>query len=176
MVRAYAPRASVRTESTGWPPPPMDTWWSTTQVRAAGRPVGPFRTRPVTTTCCARSAPARHSSNAVLRSELPEIFRIEVLEVGLERVGIERRRARLAAGLARLDRCERKQAFAREDRRLEPQGDRDRIGRPGVDLDHRVAPVNVQLGEIGVVLHLRKVIITQVKDNTTPASSMAMAL
>src|SRR5882724_1750129 len=154
MVRAYAPRASVRTESTGWPPPPMDTWWSTTQVRAAGRPVGPFRTRPVTTTCCARSAPARHSSNAVLRSELPEIFRIEVLEVGLQRVGIERSRARLTARLSRLYRRECEQALARENRRLEPQGDRDRVRRPGVDLDHRVAAVNVQLGVIRVVLHL----------------------
>src|SRR5947208_8824238 len=132
----------------------MDTRCNTTQVRAAGRPVGPYRTRPVTTTCCARSPPARHSSNAVLRSELPEIFRIEVLEVGLQRVGIERPRARLAAGLSRLDRREREQSLAREDRRLEPQGDRDRIGRPGVDLDHRVAAVDVQLGVIRVVLHL----------------------
>src|SRR6266849_9858633 len=154
MVRAYAPRALVRVESIGWPPPPMETSCNTTQVRTAGRPVGPYRTRPVTTACCARSAPARHNSNAVLRSELPEIFRIEVLEVGLQRVGIERRRARLTAGLSSLDRREREQALARENRRLEPQRDRDRLGRPGVDLDHRVAAVDVQLGVICVVLHL----------------------
>src|SRR6266576_2782049 len=154
MVRAYAPRASVRAESIGWPPPPRHTGCSTTQVRTAGRPVGPYRTRPVTTACGARRAPARHNSNAVLRNELPEIFRIEVLEVGLQRVGIERRRARLAAGLSGLDRREREQALACENRRFEPQGDRDRIGRPGVDLDHRIAAVDVQLGIIRVVLHL----------------------
>src|SRR2546427_7534258 len=42
----------------------------------------------------------------LFRSEFPEIFRVEVLEVGLQRVGIERRRARLAASLSRLDRRE----------------------------------------------------------------------
>src|SRR5947208_9992247 len=133
----------------------MDTRCSTTQVRATGRPAGPYRTRPVITTCCARSAPARHSSsNAVLRSEFPEIFRVEVLEVGLQLVGPERRGAALAAGFAGLHRRERKQALARENRRLEPQGDGDRIGRPGVDLDHRVVAVDVELGVVGIVLHL----------------------
>src|SRR5260221_10567182 len=166
MVRAYAPRASVRVESMGSPPPPMDTRWSTTHVRAAGRPPGPFRTRPVTTTCCARSAPARHSSNAVLRSELPEIFRIEVLEVGLERVGIERRRARLAAGLSGLHRRERQQALARENRRLETQRNGDRVGWAGVDLNHGVATVNVQLGVVGVVLDLGDDHLPQVRPET----------
>src|SRR2546427_12100789 len=90
----------------------------------------------------------------LFRSEFPEIFRVEVLEVGLQRVGIERRRARLAASLSRLDRREREQGLARENRRLEPQGDGDGIGWPGVDLDHRVTAVDVQLGIVGVVLHL----------------------
>src|SRR2546428_14069771 len=112
----------------------MDSWCSATQVRATGRPAGPNRTRPVITTCCARSAPARHSSNAVLRSEFPEIFRVEVLEVGLQLIGSERRGTALAAGFAGFHRCESQQALARENRRLEPQGDGDRIRRPGVDL------------------------------------------
>src|SRR5438445_13852526 len=144
----------------------MEPICSTTQVWAAGRPVGPDRTRPATTTCCARTAPARHSSNAVLRSEFPEIFRVEVLEVGLQRVGIERRRARLAASLSRLDRREREQGLARENRRLEPQGDGDGIGWPGVDLDHRVTAVDVQLGIVGVVLQLRD-------DELTPFGAQA---
>ena len=45
--------ASVRVESIGWPPPPIDTWCSTAQVRATGRPPVPNRTRPVTTIRCA---------------------------------------------------------------------------------------------------------------------------
>src|SRR6266480_3268119 len=94
------------------------------------------------------------ASSARLRSELPEIFRIEVLEVVLQGIGIERPRAGLAARLARLHRREREQAFAREDRRLEPERDGDRVGRPGVDLDHRVAAVDVQLRVIRVLLHL----------------------
>src|SRR2546425_3866041 len=112
---------------------------------------------PYTTLFRSRSPPAaaRHSSTAVLRSELPEIFRIEVLEVGLQLVRPERRGAALPARLSRLDRRECQQALTRENRRLESQCDRDRIGRPRVDLDHGVAAVDVQLGVIGVVLHLR---------------------
>src|SRR2546429_193683 len=102
----------------------------------------------------AAPAPLSSASSARLRSELPEIFRIEVLEVVLQGIGIERPRAGLAARLARLHRREREQAFAREDRRLEPERDGDRVGRPGVDLDHRVAAVDVQLRVIRVLLHL----------------------
>src|SRR5256886_14293399 len=81
----------------------------------------------------AAPAPLSSASSARLRSELPEIFRIEVLEVVLQGIGIERPRAGLAARLARLHRREREQAFAREDRRLEPERDGDGVGRPGVD-------------------------------------------
>src|SRR2546430_4270999 len=136
----------------------MDTSCSTTRVRASGRPPGPYSTRPETTIPCATRpaapAPLSSASSARLRSELPEIFRIEVLEVVLQGIGIERPRAGLAARLARLHRREREQAFAREDRRLEPERDGDRVGRPGVDLDHRVAAVDVQLRVIRVLLHL----------------------
>src|SRR5437660_7559037 len=102
----------------------MDTWCSTTRVWASGRPADPDRTRPETMIPCATrpvAPPAPISArSARLGSELPEIFRIEVLEVVLEGIGIERPRAGLAARLARLHRREREQAFAREDRRLEP--------------------------------------------------------
>src|SRR2546421_12577865 len=110
----------------------MDTWCSTTRVRASGRPAGPYSTRPETTTPCATrpvAPPTLVSARSTTRlgSELPEIFRIEVLEVVLQGIRIERPRARLAAGLARLHRRERQQALAREDRRLEPQRDGDRV-------------------------------------------------
>src|SRR5439155_24727416 len=86
----------------------MDTSCSTTRVRASGRPPGPYSTRPETTIPCATRpaapAPLSSASSARLRSELPEIFRIEVLEVVLQGIGIERPRAGLAARLARLHR------------------------------------------------------------------------
>src|SRR6266540_2223109 len=157
-LSVYAPRASVRTESIGPPPPADASRWSTTQARASGCCSGPpCRTRPDTTTCCdpPPPPPRRQSRASGLWSELAEIFRIEVLEVGLQRVGVERCGARLPRGLARFDGRQRKQAFTREDRRLEPQGDGDRVRRPRVDLDDRVAAVDVQLGVVGVVLHLR---------------------
>src|SRR5213592_1757447 len=167
-VRTNAPRSSVRTESIGAPPPPMVTRCSTTHEPASGRPPGPpSRTRPETTKRCARSLPPppprRQSNASALRSELPEVFRIEVLEVGLQLVGIERPLPAFAAGLSRLDRRQREQALAREDRRLEPQGDGDRVGRPGVDLDHGVAAVDVQLGVVGVVLDLGDEHLPQVR-------------
>src|SRR5690348_2311013 len=92
----------------------------------------------------------RPSNRTALRSELAEIFRIEVLEVGLELFRIERRCAGPTARLARLDRGQREQALAREDGRLEAQRNRDGIGRSGIDLDHRVTAVDVQLGVVGV--------------------------
>src|SRR6266852_4409960 len=94
-------------------------------------------TRPETTNCvCAVRAapplappppPASVSSATTLRSELPEVFRIQVLEIGFQVVGAERRGARLSARFPGLDRGERQQAFAREDRRLEAQRDGDRV-------------------------------------------------
>src|SRR5256884_2984296 len=145
----------------------MDTSCSTTRVRASGRPPGPYSTRPETTIPCATRpaapAPLSSASSARLRSELPEIFRIEVLEVVLQGIGIERPRAGLAARHARLHRREREQAFAREDRRLEPERDGDGVGRPGVDLDHRVGPVDVQVRVIRVLLDLRDDPLAQVR-------------
>src|SRR5947208_10130626 len=167
-VSANAPRASVRTESIGAPPPPMVTRCSTTHEPSSGAPRGPpSRTRPETTIRCARSSPpappTRQSKASALRSELPEVFRIEVLEVGLQRIGIERSLSGFAAGLARLDRRQREKTLAREDRRLEPQGDGDRVGRPSVDLDDGVTAVDVQLRVVGVVLDLRDEHLPQIR-------------
>src|SRR5438132_659704 len=118
----------------------------------AARPAGPA------TRCASRPTappPTRARRTSALRRELAEIFRIGVLEVGLQRVRVERRRAGLAAGLGRLDRGQREQGLAREDGRLEPQRDGDRVGGARVDLNDRVAAIDVQLGVVGVVLHLR---------------------
>src|SRR2546425_13258909 len=95
MVSVNAPRPSVRLESIGPPPPPIVTRCSTTQARASGVPSGPpCTTRPETTTRCARRSPpappTRQARVSALRSELAEVFRVEVLEVRLELVGIER--------------------------------------------------------------------------------------
>src|SRR6266705_1707767 len=170
MVNVNAPRASVRIESIGCPPPVIATWCSTTQVPTSGRATGPpCITRPETTTPCAarpplRTArPARVAETATLRRELAEVFRIEVLEVGLQRIGVERPRPRLAAGLARLDRREGEQALAREDGRLQAQRHGDRVRGPGIDLDDRVAAVDVQLGVVRVVLHLGDEHLAQVR-------------
>src|SRR6059058_3043303 len=158
MLRVNTPRPSVRVESIGPPAPPIVTRCSTTQARASGVPSGPpCTTRPETTTRCARRSPAPPTRQArvnALRSELAEVFRIEVLEVRLELVGVERFGAGLAARLAGLDRREREQVLGREDRRLESQRDRDGVRRPRVDLNYRVPPVDVQLGVVRVVLHL----------------------
>src|SRR2546430_17083304 len=138
----------------------MDTSCSTTRVRASGRPAGPYSTRPETaipwaTRPVVPPPPPSSARSARLRSELPEIFRIEVLEVVLQGIGIERPRSGLAARLARFHRGERQQTLAGEYRRLEPHRDGDRVRRPGVDLDHRVAAIDVQLRVIGVLLDLR---------------------
>src|SRR5213593_3067781 len=162
MVSRNSPQASVRVESIGFPPPSIAIWCRTAQAPASGRATGPPRsTRPETTTPCATTSPLPHSTRtartaktATLRRELPEVFRIEVLEVGLQRIRVERPSAGLAARLPRLDRREREQALAREDRRLEPERHRDRVRGAGVDLDHRIAAVDVELGVIRVVLDL----------------------
>src|SRR5713226_2909422 len=140
----------------------MDTWCRTTAVCASGRPSGPCMTRPETTNCaCAVRAapplappppPASVSSATKLGSELPEVFRIQVLEVGFQVVGTERPGARLGARLPRFDRGQRQQAFAREDRRFEAQRHGYRVRGSGVDLDEGVAAVDVQLGVVGVLL------------------------
>src|SRR2546425_6034990 len=96
------------------------------------------------------------SSNR-LRRKLAEIFRIEVLEVRLQRVSVEGTAP--GTGLDRaftgVDGRELEQCLARQDRRLESQRQRDRIGGAGIDLNDRIAPIDMQLGEVGVVLHLR---------------------
>src|SRR6202008_3364752 len=106
-------------ESAGRPPPPMDTSCSTARACASGRPARPDSTRPETTIPCATTRvaapPAISSRNASLGSELAEIFRIEVLEVVLQGIGVERPRPRFTARLTRLHRRERQQAFTGED-------------------------------------------------------------
>src|SRR5437870_1357619 len=178
-TRVAIPGFSSSTSSSTSRVPSIDTSWSTIQARASGvaeRP--PWYSRPVTATpptpptpptpatrCASRAtAPAPESarSRSALRRELAEVFRIEVLEVGLQRVRVERGRAGLAPALAGLDRGKREQAIAREDGRLEPQRDRDGVGGPRVDLNHRVAAIDVQLGVVGVVLHLRDDDLAQV--------------
>src|SRR5437660_7949994 len=167
------PAGSVRTESTGAPPLPMPTWWRTTHPRgsAAGRRP-PSMTTPVTGTPWAARAPVpatsrRSPAASALGRELAEIFRIEVLQVILEAFFVELRRAARRAGfstgpfgpghtLAGVDRGQLEQVFTGEDRGLEPQGHGARIGRPGVALNHRAAAVDVQLGDVGVVLYLRE--------------------
>src|SRR2546422_9146532 len=131
---------------------------STTAAFARGTVSPPPRsTRPLTLTDCpASGAPPQStpSSRAALRRELAEIFRIEVLEVGLQRVGIERAAAgaRLDRAFTRIDGGQLEQRLARQDRRLEPERERDRVRGTGVDLNDGVAALDVQLGEIGVVL------------------------
>src|SRR5512144_2424902 len=157
------PPASVRTESTG-PPPPAVTWCSTTQRPASGTPVGPPRRRtpdtapPPAPPWDARvdtPAPssARSAPTVALRRELAEILRIEILEVVLERVGIEGLGAALSQVLGGVDGGVLEQVLAREDRRLEAQRHRDRVRGTRIDIDDRVAAVDVQLGVVGVVLH-----------------------
>src|SRR5579884_822332 len=155
---AYVPAASVRVESIARPPPLRDTSCSTTHAPGRGRPAGPYSTRPVTASrwaarpAGAPAAPAARPRSATsLRRELAEVFRIEVLEVRLQRVRVEGP----GPGLAGLDRGEGQQVLAREDRRLEAQRHGDRVRRPGVDLDHGVAAIDMQLRVVGVVLHLR---------------------
>src|SRR5437870_8477659 len=160
MVGVNRPAGPVRTESIGPPPPRICTWCSTTQVCASGRPLGPYTTCPDTCTPCAIPSrppppPHRQRRTSTLRRELAEIFRIEVLEVRLESVRVERRgTGRIAGCLSRVHGGDGQEGLARVDRRLEAQSDRDRVRRPRVDLDDGVAAVDVELGVVGVVLHL----------------------
>src|SRR6266704_4945584 len=117
----------------------------------------PCSTRPLTLTAWEQSAVGMPTSSSRLRRKLAEIFGIEVLEVRLQRVGIERAGAgaRLDRAFTRVDGGQLEQRLARQDRRLEPQRQRDRVGRAGIDLNHGVTAIDVQLGEVRVVLHLR---------------------
>src|SRR6266550_7721885 len=157
IVSVNRPVAPVRVESIGPPWPCMRTWCSTTHAFASGRSRGPYSTCPETCTRCATSPPPplnRQRRTSALWRELAEIFRIEVLQIRLEGVGVERGGAGGLAGFAGIHRREPQQTLAREDRGLEPQSHGDRIRRAGVDLNNRVSAVDVQLGEIGVVLDL----------------------
>src|SRR5512146_835533 len=156
------PPASVRAESTG-PPPPAVTWCSTTQRPASGAPSGPpRRSTPDTVpspappwdarTVTPAPSSARSAPTVALRRELPEILRIEILEVVLERVGVEGLGAALSQVLGGVDGGVLEQILTREDRRLEAQRHRDRVRGARIDVDDRVAPVDVQLGVVGVVL------------------------
>src|SRR5712692_9913287 len=162
MTSVNSPRLPARAESIG-PPLPMLTWCSTTQAPGSGlpgRPGVPSRSpRPVAVTRCPsrrpEPPPASASSARALRSKLAEVFRIHVLQVGLQGVRVEGGGACAVRRFAGLDRGEPQQVFAGEDGRLESQRHGDRIRRPGVDVDHRVAAVDVQLGVVGVLLDLR---------------------
>src|SRR2546429_6085116 len=150
-ARVNAPRGSVRWEPTGLPRPASETWCITTQAPTSARRAAPPRsTRPETTTPCASSpdppAQSRAGSRSRLRRELPEVFRIEVLQVGLQRIRVERltgrqpswpSRARLTA-LPRLDGGEPEQGLAGEDGGLEAQRHGDGVRGAGVDLRRRV--------------------------------------
>src|SRR5438034_7010732 len=201
-ARVNAPRASVRVESTGLPPPSIETWCITTQAPTSGRSAAPPRsTRPETTSPCAAKSALPRPTKAVrtakaarlcatlpplpslppvpLRRELPEVFRIEVLQVGLQRIRVERltgrqpswpSRARLTA-LPRLDGGEPEQVLARDDGGLEAQRHGDGVRGAGVDLDHGVAPIDVQLGVVRVVLHLGDDDLARSEEHTSELQS-----
>src|SRR5712664_158997 len=151
------PRASLRTESTG-PVLSRAKRWRSTQAFASGTLSRPPRsTRPLTLTAWEKSAVGMPTSSNRLRRKLAEIFRIEVLEVRLQRVGVEGTApgTGLDGAFTGVDGRELEQRLACQDWGLESQCQRDRIGRARVDLNDRIAPIDVQLGEVGVVLHLR---------------------
>src|SRR6266481_139232 len=154
-VTRYRPRASLRAESIG-PAASRARRCNTTQAFASGTVSRPPRsTRPLTLTAWEQSAVGMPTSSNRLRRKLAEIFGIEVLEVRLQRIGVEGAAPTwLDGALARVDGRELEQRLARQNRRLEPQRQCDRIGGAGIDLNDRVAPIDVQLREIRVVLHL----------------------
>src|SRR5690348_9198284 len=92
------------------------------------RTSGPWAARPPA------ALPARSAASAGprrLRREFAEVVRVEVLQVGLERLGIERRRAAGAALPERLRGLHGgvlQQLVAGEDRCLEPEGEGDGVG------------------------------------------------
>src|SRR5882762_6014653 len=153
-VTRYRPRASLRTESIG-PAASRARRCNTTHASASGTVSRPPRsTRPLTLTAWEKSAVGMPTSSNRLRRKLAEIFGIEVFEVRLQRVGVEGTARPPAAGLdgafTRVDGGELEQRLARQDGCFEAQRERDRIGGPRVDLNHRIAAIDVQLGEIRV--------------------------
>src|SRR6185295_4449622 len=127
----------------------MCTRCSTAQVAGRGFRSGPYSTRPEITTCAPSVPPpppaSRPKRTSALRGELAEIFRIEILQVGLELVRVQwGRPARFARRVAGIHRGHREQRIAGEDRRLQPQGERDGIRWPGIDLNDGVPAINMQ--------------------------------
>src|SRR3972149_6396526 len=154
----YRPPRSVRAEPTG-DPPRSDTWCSTAHAPATGVESAPVTetTRPDTRKPWATSSAgwnprARIAAARALRRELPEVFRIEVLEVVLELLRVPRLGARLLSG--GIHRRQLQQVLLGEDRCLEPQRHGDAVRRAGVDLDHVILAVDVELGVVGVLLDL----------------------
>src|SRR5438105_12628334 len=143
MVKWKRPAASLRIESTG---PWRDslTECAMTQVPASGTESRPWRwtMRPLRMMGAA--------SWMALRSKLAEVFGVELGEVFLQRLGIER--GGIGRGFDQRLGRQIEQVPAGEDRRLEPQRYGDAVRGPGIDLDHVLGPVDVQLGEVGVLL------------------------
>src|SRR5262245_11334536 len=129
----HCPAASERAESTG-PPSRIVTRCSTTQCPSRGvsapprrppppPPLPPRRNTPETDVSCAAipaPPPRRKIRRArALRRELAEVLRIEILEVVLQRIGVERLRPGLGARqLGGVDRGILEQVVAGEDLRL----------------------------------------------------------
>src|SRR5467141_1735838 len=125
-VTRYRPRASLRAESIG-PAASRARRCNTTQALASGTVSRPPRsTRPLTLTAWEKSAVGMPTSSNRLRRKLAEIFRIEVLEVRLQRVRVEGSAAGtgLDGAFTGVHGRELEQRLARHDRRLESQRQR----------------------------------------------------
>src|SRR3989442_8773021 len=112
-----------------------------TMARCAPRPAGPPQV-------------SARSTTRALRRVLAEVFRVEVLEVGFQRVRVERLRG-ARPRLAGVDGGVLQQGFAGEDRGLEAQRHGDRVGGPGVDLNHLIPAVKVRPAVVRLVLRFR---------------------
>src|SRR5882724_9271840 len=86
----------------------------------------------------------------VLGIELSEVLGVHLLEVLLELVGVEPGTRR---GLVGLDPRLIEQMVAGEDRRPEPQRERDAVRGARVDLEDLVVAPDEQLGKVGVFLY-----------------------
>ena len=58
---------------------------------------------------------------------------------------------RLGTVIAGLDAGVVEQALGSEDGCMQPQGERDAVGRAGIDLERMVVAVNQQFGEVGIL-------------------------
>src|SRR5512138_2330029 len=111
------------------------------------------------------------SAQPSLRIELPEVFGAEVLKVGLELIGGELGRIGLAglrllgvladarclvAVLLLLGRLDH-ELVGGVDRRGEPQGDGDAVGRARVDVHERLTALDLKLGVVSALLDARDV-------------------